>query len=459
MDRLQKLFNYISEYIVPSEAEVSNVLNIAEGYRLQIYELFKDVIEDYNDVYIGGSVARGTFFKDDFDIDIFIRFPPTLDIEYIKGMLFTKLSEIFPKDKIRKRYAEHPYAEIIFDEYSLNVVPSFKTQYPSWLSPADRSYYHNQYLKERIKPYRRDVILAKSLFKGIGVYGAEVYIGGLSGYLTELLVLHYRGLENLLNAIAKWRPPVIIDIEKLYSSQKEIRNVFEGYNLIVVDPVDKGRNVAAALTKRKFSMLISGVKAFLSDPKPSYFHIFSSERTKPEYNYRELIKSHPIIVIDLVHEAKIEDIHYPQLTSFARKIVRQLEYHGFNVYKYAVFSDYLSRSIAVILLSSDRQPKYTVYTGPYPYLSGESSFLEKNKGLIKWIGYDGRWYVLKTPKYSDVYSLITDVIDKGLIKPPKELYKKYSVYRLNLTHLKRDRKLFSWIKEFIVGDEFWKEHI
>jgi tRNA nucleotidyltransferase (CCA-adding enzyme) len=47
-----------------------------------------------------------------------------------------------------------------------------------------------------------EVRLLKKFMKGTGVYGAEIKIGGFSGYLCELLILKYRSFAQTIEAFA-----------------------------------------------------------------------------------------------------------------------------------------------------------------------------------------------------------------------------------------------------------------
>lgn len=457
MSTLKEVIENVKKEIVPSLEEVREINYFAKKMKDTIFNIFKDIVEE-EDVFIGGSVSRGTYLKNEFDIDIFIRFPIEMDIEKVKQILFERLYSYFPPESIRKRYAEHPYAEIKVDGKILNVVPCFKTQYPNWISPADRSYFHKLYLQDKIDRLREDVVLAKSFLKGVGVYGAEVYVGGFSGYLTELLVYYYDGFENFIRKITQWYPPVIIDIERYYSLKKDILQVFGKAPLIVIDPIDRGRNVAAAVTRRKFSMLISAAKKFIVNPSKIFFYPYTSPMSLKKKNLIKWISGLNIVAIDLFHKPRIEDIHYPQLQSFSRKLVKQLEVHDFKVIKYNSYSNFVERSIVFILLENLRLPVYTYSKGPYPYHRGEDDFLKKNTGNLTWIDFDGRWYVLKQRSFTNAIDLLKYTVEKPLIKIPDSLYDKIEIYLVDESVLdtKYTEKELEWLNSFIVGDEFWK---
>jgi len=53
---------------------------------------------------------------------------------------------------------------------------------------------------------------------------------------------------NLLKAATKWKAQEIIDLEKFYKKEEYnlLKKIFKNQALIVLDPTDKNRNVAAA---------------------------------------------------------------------------------------------------------------------------------------------------------------------------------------------------------------------
>jgi len=56
--------------------------------------------------------------------------------------------------------------------FKYNIVPAFKTKYPEWKSPVDRSYYHNEFLLEKgILEYRCDAVALKYILRRLGVIG------------------------------------------------------------------------------------------------------------------------------------------------------------------------------------------------------------------------------------------------------------------------------------------------
>ncbi len=413
------------------------------------------------DIFLGGSFPRKTFLKDEFDIDIFIRFPPGLSREELRDIIFSTAIELFGADNVRERFADHPYAEATVNGITVNMVPSYKTEPPNWLSPVDRSYFHTIYLSRNLnRDLVDDVLLFKAFLKGVRCYGAEISVKGFSGYLTELLIIHYKGFRKALEAIRKWRPPVIIDLEGHYNSDKELLDMFPGSHLIVVDPVDKGRNVASALNLRNFSRLISATKAFLKSPRKEFFYPFSKDIIKSYLSKvsRKDLANIPILAIITIHGDKIEDIYHGQLEKLARKIRRQIELSGIDVLKLSIYSDYEEKSIILFLLSSKSIPTLYIKTGPPVYLRSEEDYLIKNRGNpYVWIRDDGRWASIKGREYSDVKELVIEILNNNVIKIPSEVVND-EIHIVYIDELDNEflNEFWPWIASFIKGEDYWR---
>lgn len=458
----KRIYEKVLYSVTLDDVEYKKLYNYVEDIRRRIISKTVNFLEDpEEDVFLGGSFPRRTFLKHDFDADIFIRFPVDYSREDLERIVFSIANELFGKDKVRKRFAEHPYAEVFLKNIIINIVPSYKVSPPNWKSPVDRSFYHAKYLERHFSSSLiNETILLKSFLKGIKCYGAEVRIKGFSGYLSELMILYYENFANLIKNVLKWMPPVVIDIEKHYRSREEILDMFPKSHFIVIDPVDKGRNVAGALNKRNFARFISAAKAFSLKPKEIFFYPYSNAFRRNYLSSLEIggIKNLPILLIVVNHGEKIEDIYYSQLESLARKIVTQVELNGIKVLKLGIYSDFKTVSLILFFLSSKSLPSYYLKLGPPTYYLSEKNFLMKNIGeKMSWVSNNLRWYILKKYRFSDVKSLILNILSGNQIKIPSEL-RKDSMNILYIDELD-DQFIISvreWLSEFILGEDYWR---
>ena len=113
---------------------------------------------------------------------------------------------------------------------------------------------------------------SKSSWQGTGVYGAEIKVGGFSGYLCELLIMKYGSFLQTIRAFAKYNQRVVIDIEGFYADRENEISLLFPEPLAVVDPVDKGRNVASAVQPQKLYTFIGAARAFLKNPSEDFFY-------------------------------------------------------------------------------------------------------------------------------------------------------------------------------------------
>ena len=215
-------------------------------------------------VRVEGSVAKDTWLKENPDIDIFMRLPTSIPRKNL-GDIGLKIAKKAAGDYEQiERFAEHPYLQIIVDGYRVDIVPCYDAKPGEWQSATDRTPYHTDYIKKHLTTeLRGEVRLLKRFMQGIGVYGAEIKVGGFSGYLCELLIMKYRSFAETIEAFARYNKRVIIDIENYYADRQNELSLLFPEPLVIIDPVDKGRNVASAVQPQKLYSFVGAARAFL----------------------------------------------------------------------------------------------------------------------------------------------------------------------------------------------------
>ena len=223
-------------------------------------------------VRVEGSVAKDTWLREEPDIDVFMCLPPTIPRKTLGTVSLEIAREATEGWRQVERFAEHPYLEAFVEGFRVNIVPCYCAEHGEWLSATDRTPFHTDYVNKRLNPNLRcEIRLLKRFLQGIRVYGAEIKVGGFSGYLCELLIIHYGSFTETLQAFAKCASRMVIDIENYYAGrEKELRLLF-AEPLVVVDPVDKGRNVASAVKPQKIYTLVGAARAFLKAPSERFF--------------------------------------------------------------------------------------------------------------------------------------------------------------------------------------------
>lgn len=216
------------------------------------------------EIFIGGSFAKGTWLKGNYDIDIFVMFDYDFRIsdeleEYLKKA-FRNAERIHGS----RDYFQVPYYNLIFE-----VIPILKISKANEANNiTDISPLHVEWVKKHAKKNLcNEIRLSKAFCKAQGVYGAETFIKGFSGYALEILTIYYGSFKNLLKSSQSWRRFQIIDISKHFKKLNESKKS----PLIVIDPVQHDRNAAAALSLEKFKKFKMAAKGFLSNPDEAFF--------------------------------------------------------------------------------------------------------------------------------------------------------------------------------------------
>ncbi|MEK6850568.1 MAG: nucleotidyltransferase domain-containing protein [Nanoarchaeota archaeon] len=230
------------------------------------------------DVFVGGSFAKGTIVnKKEHDVDIFVRF----GWEYVN--LSEKLDKIV-KNAARKLklsyvcvHGSRDYFRIKKDLIYFEIIPVLRIKKPGEArNVTDLSYFHVNYVIRKMnKNIAKEIAIAKTFCKAHGVYGAESYIQGFSGYGLECLIIYYKSFEKMLKALIKVENRMVIDPEKKYKNKDEVViNLNESKlhsPIVLVDPTWKERNVLAALNIETFKKFQKSAKAFLKNPTIEFF--------------------------------------------------------------------------------------------------------------------------------------------------------------------------------------------
>jgi tRNA nucleotidyltransferase (CCA-adding enzyme) len=235
---------------------------------------------------VGGSFAKGTWLKDNHDIDIFVLFDDDKDcsdiLENVLKKCFTKIIRI---------HGSRDYFNVLKYNLNFEIVPIFKIEKcKDAKNITDISPLHVRWVRSKLnEELVDDIRIAKQFFKAQGIYGAETYIKGFSGYVIEILTIHYGSFDKLMKAGAKLKSGEWINIENV----KADLNKDKLSPLIVVDPVQKERNAAAALSLEKFNRFISVCRAYIQKPTLSLFEIKSINLTDLK-NKNIIIKAWPL---------------------------------------------------------------------------------------------------------------------------------------------------------------------
>jgi len=405
--------------VTPSSGKRKRILELADRLVNKVTAAAKEAEIDAT-VRVEGSVAKDTWLSEEPDIDIFMRVPTTLPRESFGTTCLKIARKATEGFKQIERFAEHPYLESIVDKVRVNIVPCYQVKRGGWISATDRTPFHTDYVKPLLdETIRGEIRLLKKFMKGIGVYGAEIKIGGFSGYLCELLTLNYGSFIEVLKAIADWKEKRIIDYEGYYKGrEKEAGRIFEG-PLVFVDPVDKGRNVAAAVKKERLDELIVAARAFLQSLSLRFFY----PKDVKILNAKGLVsaiktRGSTIVFVKFGEVKVVSDVLWGQLYKSQRSLCKMLQQHDFNVVRDVAWSDEENLNLFIFEVEQRFLPLMKKHLGPPIRKRAECKrFLQKHVGASHTISGPyveaGRWMVEIKRKYTDVVKLFTEKLKEG----------------------------------------------
>lgn len=359
---------------------------------------------------LGGSIAKGTFLKDDHDCDIFVRFHPSYPDDTLSDILAIALQSLHPERVHGSRdyfHVDDPKQHLRYE-----IVPVIHIRDPACArNVTDMSPLHVAWVKKHSQ-FADDIRLAKQFCKSNGVYGAESYIRGFSGHVLDVLVIYYRGFENLLKASLLWKPKAVIDVTNYYKGTAlgRLNPAKVESPIIVIDPVLPQRNAAAALSTEKLHKFIKAAEGFLAKPDGSYFEIKKQTpqtiRTKAGKRPCVLLRVRPL-------EGKTDVIGAKLLWTFVH-VRRALEQGGFKLLDADWFWE--PKSDALFWYILERADTQALVKHPGPPLSQKKRVLEfKTKHKKTFVENNRIFTHLKRP-FTNAKDLVTAAITAPLVK-------------------------------------------
>jgi tRNA nucleotidyltransferase (CCA-adding enzyme) len=421
IDKKDRILQDVLDKITPTRVEQERTMQLVDG----VVSATKQAIGKRDlDHVIAGSFTRNTWMKDKREFDIFIRFPVKTPRDKLEeqgleiGKNITKL--LHGRHSIA--YAEHPYVRARVKEYDVDIVPCYRVASAMKIKSAvDRTPFHNEWLSRHfLKKLAPEVRLLKQFCKGKNVYGSDTRTQGFSGYLCELLIIQYRTFKNLLNKAPLWKPgKIIINLEGLYPIRnvRDIHRKFSKQPLVVIDPVDPGRNVAAALSPENFMRFISACRNFNQKPSTEYFF-----RKPPDPNVSQIdrdLSDRKTALTGFRCPAPdiIEDVLWPQLRKTSKRISDMLEEQDFSVHGYDVWSDGKT-CLFFFEMEVSELPRIRKLRGPSIFAETNSiNFLKKYRPLGRvWV--EGEYW---TAEIKRKYTYASKLLEEALSVPEKEL--------------------------------------
>ena len=364
----------VREQVVPTDDERRQLRETVAALTERAEAAVADLPVDA-DILQVGSTARDTWLAGDRDIDLFVAFPPDLDREQLEEYGLQVGHTVLPDG--HEEYAEHPYVVGSYDGYDVDLVPCFAVERATAIQSAvDRTPFHTRYLHGRLDGKLADETrVAKQFCKGVGVYGSDLRTRGFSGFLLELLVCEYGGFRQLVEAAADWHPPVELDPEghaaretAAASRNDEAGDTNPAFDdpLVVVDPTDPERNVAAVCSPENVARLQHYARELLADPR---VELFEAEDPDPldAAAVREQVTARGTTPLAVRFEAPdvVEDQLWPQLDKSLASLADELDRREFEVLRTAALArDEADDAALLVELTVAELPAVERHEGP-----------------------------------------------------------------------------------------------
>ena len=380
-----------------------NVKKLKKQIADEAYLLVENQIKNYPEITgleFGGSYAKDTWLSKEADIDIFIKFKKTVSDEK-----FTEITKKVGFESLKKynpyvRYSEHPYVEARIKKTKINVVPCYEVNLGEWKSSADRSPFHTKHMQKSLTTkMRNEVRILKTFLKVNKIYGAEIAKQGFSGYVSEVLILNFNNFENVIKSIAQIQQGQIIG---------KTSKVFETA-IVIIDPIDSNRNLAAAISNENIGKFILLCRAFENKPNLEFFNQKKLKLSKNNWEN--------VLVVKFNFKMRSPDIIWGQIKKATTSLATQLQLGGFNVLRNKAYSDERGKAYLFFLLESTKIPINYSKSGPdFFRVSDCNSFISKNivKTELMWINDDGEIIALEKRRQNEVVKFMTELLRNKL---------------------------------------------
>ncbi|MBI2541993.1 CCA tRNA nucleotidyltransferase [Candidatus Woesearchaeota archaeon] len=340
-----------------------------KNYEKEIFEKLSLIIKKINHnqksikAVLGGSGAKGTWLKT-FDADIFVLF----NYGRFKGKS-DKLSDILEKmlkrkfKNIARLHGSRDYFQINQGKFTFEIVPILRiTRAEQAKNITDVSPLHSNWVKKH-KKLVDDIKLTKQFCQARGIYGAESYIMGFSGYVCEILTVYYGSFLSLIKNAAKWQDKTVVDAQKYYKGKDVFRLVNTSKlasPLIVIDPVQKDRNAAAALSREKFEAFRKAANEFLKKPSRNFF----IKKDMKSAFLEEKSKNTKLIAVNAGPLPGKTDVIGSKLLKIYEFLKEQLQKNGFKPIKSGWEWDKKNEAVFYFILDKMPLPKTAEAEGP-----------------------------------------------------------------------------------------------
>ena len=415
--------------IKPSEKEEKRIKELSN----RILAIANEEAAKYEGkAILAGSLTRDTWLPNKNEIDVFILFPKTFSKEKLEevGLKLGKIIVERLQGKWKVEYAQHPYIRGVINKIQVDLVPCYHlSPGEKIISAVDRTQFHVDYLNKKLpEKLSDDVRLLKQLLKANGLYGADSKTSGFSGYLCELLIINYGSFIDLLKSACQWKVKEIIDIENLWKQQDyhHLKKKFKDEILIVIDPVDKERNVASPLSVEVFYKFKKIANQFIKSPDESIFFKQKEAKLTPS-EFDKYLKNRGTEIIAVVFKPPkiVPDILWPQLRKATKRLEAILREYEFVTLRSDCWTDEKNLAVIILEMQVGELPKIDKIKGPLVFdEKNANNFAKKHEkdaitgpfieDVYWFVEVNRKWTTAKTKLIDSLSEKEKILMDKGI---------------------------------------------
>ena len=396
---MKQIISKIAKTTIPSNTIQKAKKEIAD----KVYNLVEKEIQKYSEVIeleFGGSYAKDTWLSKNADIDIFIKFKKSTSEEKLESISKEIGFESLKKYSPYVRYSQHPYVEAKIKDTKINIVPCYDVKSGEWKSAADRSPFHTKFMKKSLTlKMKNEVRILKTFLKSNKIYGAEIAKQGFSGYISEVLIFEFGNFENLIKSISKIKENQIVG-----TTSKSFDTA-----IVVIDPIDSNRNLAAAISNENIGKFILICRALKEKPSLEFFKIKKSKISKKFWSN--------LLIVKFEFKARSSDIIWGQIKRATSALSTQLELGGFTVLRSKCHTDEQKEAYLIFFLESTKISEIYQKSGPEFFREDSvHSFISKNlnNAELVWVGNNRKIISLEKRKHTDAVSFMKEFLEKNL---------------------------------------------
>jgi len=315
--KIKEITEDVLSEIKPSDKEKKQVNNDITNVIMAVNKKLKGA-----KAILGGSGAKDTWIKGNYDADIFVMFNYKKfadKSDQLSELLLKQLGNTF---KLARFHGSRDYFQIKKEDFTFELVPILEISKANQAKNiTDVSPLHAKYVMKH-SMFNDDIRLLKKFARAQNVYGAESHIKGFSGYAIEIIAIHYKGFSNALREISKWKDKIIIDPGHNYKNKQEIiRNLNQSKlrsPLVIIDPVDKSRNATAAVNEEKLNIMIIQARNFHKNPSKDFL-------VEKKFDIDDILKHKKVIAVKIKLVEDKPDIVGSKVIKIHDFIARKLE--------------------------------------------------------------------------------------------------------------------------------------